>query len=80
MIKRIAALFLVVLLLGGMIPSAFAEEIPSNNISESELASEQLLPDDSEDEYGVMALATVTSPRWNLSCTTKLTTTMLRPL
>ena len=61
MIKRIAALFLVVLLLIGMIPSAFAEEIPGNNISESESASEQTLSDDSEDEYGVMALASTQS-------------------
>lgn len=51
----------MVLLLIGMIPSAFAEEIPGNNISESESASEQTLSDDSEDEYGVMALASTQS-------------------
>ncbi|MGM9588713.1 MAG: SpaA isopeptide-forming pilin-related protein, partial [Faecousia sp.] len=50
-----------VLLLGGMIPSAFAEEIPSDNISESESTPEQTLSDDSEDEYGVMALASTQS-------------------
>lgn len=59
MIKRIAAFVIVLVLLVGMAPGAFAEGLSAENIpeQESEAIHEESPSDDSDDEYSVMALA-----------------------
>lgn len=57
MIKRIAAFLLILVLLVGVLPHAFAEEITNDSIPESEPIFAQPLVNTAADEYSVMALA-----------------------
>lgn len=59
MIKRITALLIALVLLVGMVPSAFAEELPDSTVPdlESETIQEESPPDVSADENSIMALA-----------------------
>lgn len=57
MIKRITALLLTLVLLVGMVPSAFAEELPTDTAPESEEIQEESPSVASEDESSMMALA-----------------------
>ena len=56
-IKRITALLLVLVLLVGMVPSAFAEELSTESTPETETTQEEVSSDASEDENSMMALA-----------------------
>ena len=57
MIKRIAAFLIALVLLVGMLPQAFAAEVSSNSIPDSEPIFAQPLVNTVADEYSVMALA-----------------------
>lgn len=59
MIKRITALLIALVLLVGMVPSAFAEELPDSSIpdQETEAIQEESPLDVSADENSIMALA-----------------------